>query len=149
MINIVKTPIDVFAEDPAFSVLCKEYEGEYIEDMPPACLSVGTYKAMDKAGTIHTFCAYNQGQLIGFLLLIMSVLPHYSVLAGIVESFFVAGPARKTGAGLKLLRTAEHFAKESGAKVFLCTAPVGSRMCKILPRKGYTEMDVVFSKRLV
>ena len=149
MTNIIKVPFTGLENDPSFLDLCREYEGEYVEDMPPVSISIETYRALDKAGTLHTFCAYNKkDHLIGFLTIIVSVLPHYSVIVGIVESLFVTQAARKTGAGLKFIATAERFAKEKGCWVLLFSTPIGSRLCTILPRRGYSPTDMVFAKRL-
>jgi len=147
MIAIKKNSFITLKNDSSFLGLCKEYENEYVEDMPPVKISNETYINIDKAGKLSIFCAYKENVLVGFLSLIISVLPHYDVNAGIVESFFVSKDYRKTGAGLILLKESENFAKEQGALVFLCSTPIESRLCTILPRKGYTKSDLVFSKR--
>lgn len=106
------------------------------------------YAAMEQAGALHAIGAYQSGDLIGFLLMIVSVLPHYGKPVGSTESFYVADYARHTGAGLELLREAERWALEMGAAAFLVSAPTRSRLEVVMQRQGYRQSNVVFAKGL-
>ena len=62
------------------------------------------------------------------------------------ESFFVEMSQRKSGAGLKLLRTAEKFAKDFGAPGIFISAPYGGTLAEVLPMAKYRETNRVFYK---
>jgi GNAT superfamily N-acetyltransferase len=73
-------------------------------------------------------------------------MPHYSVRIAVGESFFVSAEHRKTGAGLKLLKAAEDYAKEINSSGLLISAPLGGNLAEILPHVGYVETNRVFFK---
>lgn len=100
------------------------------------------YKSMESSGLLHSFAAFEDGELIGFLLMVATVLPHYGVMMAATESFFVAQSARNTGAGLALLKAAEEAAKNIGAKGILISAPIGSRLDQIMPKLGQHTNNV-------
>jgi GNAT superfamily N-acetyltransferase len=97
---------------------------------------------------LQTFGAYYGSLLVGFVTVLTHIMPHYGVPISITESFFVAGSHRKTGAGYKLLRAAERYAKDRGSSGLLISAPSGGRLAEVLPKAGYKETNVVYFKRL-
>ena len=111
-----------------------------------ACFA--TYQAMEASGALHIVGAFDP-ELIGLASLLVYGLPHY---AGrrmcAMESFFVAPHARKSGAGIKLLRAAEARAAELGASALMISAPLGGRLAEVLPRSGYRETNRVFLRVL-
>lgn len=134
---------------PEFAAMAPEYAAEsQIGGMPPANPQWETYRAMESLGLLHVFSATLDGKLIGYLSLLVAVLPRYGVPIVVSESFFVGRKHRKTGAGLKLIEAAEEKTRELGATVLLVSAPVGGDLAKVLPRKGYTAGDVVFLKKV-
>lgn len=137
--------IDELWDKPEFEGLITEYAHESsIEGLPPPEAKYETYQALESAGVLQTFAAYECGELVGFLSLLMPIMPHYSQLVATTESYFVAHHARKSGAGLKLLRTAETFCRDHGAKGLLVSAPSHGRLAEVLPRVGYEESNRVF-----
>jgi GNAT superfamily N-acetyltransferase len=97
----------------------------------------------------HSFGAFSDdGELLGFITLIITMLPKYTTLIGATESFFVASRHRKTGAGLRLLHAAEDKASEGGAFGILVSAPCGGKLAEVVPRSGYEESDIIFFKDL-
>lgn len=85
-----------------------------------------TYEQLEAAGVLHPVAAFEGDKLLGFILPLVSVLPHYGVLTAVIESFFVLKEERKHGIGLALLASAESLARDLGAKALLLSAPVGS-----------------------
>ena len=106
------------------------------------------YTQMEAAGVLYPIAAFQGDDLIGFLILIISVLPHYGACVASTESFFVASAARKTGAGLKLLHEAERIAAEHDALGFFVSAPTGGRLDQVLAATHYRETNRVFFRRL-
>ena len=107
-----------------------------------------TYRQMEAVGVARVLGAFQREKLVGFLVLLVSIVPHFGKLLASTESFFVAKSARKTGAGLKLLREAENIARDTGAVGFFVSAPMGSRLAKVLPGVGYRETNRMFFRGL-
>lgn len=134
---------------PQLADLLAEYGVESVIDgLGKPAAQFELYHQMEATGALHLIGAWLDGDLIGFLILIVSVLPHYGTRIASSESFFVARAARKTGAGLKLLRAAEQHAKDLGAAGLFISAPTGSRLERIMPAEGYRETNRVFFRVL-
>ncbi|WP_334157910.1 GNAT family N-acetyltransferase [Oryzomicrobium sp.] len=134
---------------PCLGALLDEYAQESaIEGLPHPSAQMPFYRQSEAAGVLSCLGAYRGADLIGFLLILAPVLPHYGVRMAAAESFFVAGQARKSGAGLKLLRAAEAHAKTLGAPGLLVSAPSGGRLADVLPGVGYRETNRVFFRAL-
>ena len=132
-----------------FPEIEREYAAECaIADMPPPLAKAETYKHLETTGTIKSFGAFLDEELVGFIVVIPPVLPHYSVRVGIGESFFVLKQYRKTGAGIKLLHKAEEYALEVGGVGILISSPIGVILAEILPFLGYVEISRVFFRKL-
>lgn len=149
MITVAATTIAALEATPNIRAILAEYAAESaIEGMPPPSAKVETYRALEAAGLLHTFAASLPGELVGYITVLATPLPHYSATIAVAESFFVAAAHRKTGAGLKLLHCAETRARELGSPVLLVSAPFEGRLFEVLPRVGYAECSRVFCKRL-
>lgn len=134
---------------PALEALLAEYAAECAIDglgVPDA--QIETYQRMEAAGILHLLGAFINGDLVGFVSLLVSELPHYGRRVATTESLFVAKCARKSGAGLKLLKTSEQLAASLGAVGLLISAPYGGRLAKVLPRIGFQETNRVFFRSL-
>ena len=146
---LVVRPISVkeAEDDIFFDHLLSLYADESsIDGLPKPKADMNMYGLMEGAGAYHLFGAYFDGLLVGFIGLISQSLPHYSVKITITESYFVAKAYRSTGAGLKLLRTAENHAKDMGSPGLLVSSPYGGDLAKVLPGVGYRPSNVVFFK---
>lgn len=134
---------------PDMPALLAEYASESaIEGLPTPAPSVEDYLTLERSGATFLLGAFHDGALIGFVFVLVYRNPHYSAKIGVSESLFVARAHRKTGAGLALLRTAEHVAEERGAHGLLVSASHRSALCKVLPGTGYTQSNAVFFKTL-
>lgn len=134
---------------PNLAALLAEYGAESaIEGLGQANAQTETYRQMEAVGVLHLIGAFQGDELVGFLIMIVSVLPHYGKRIASTESFFVASAARKGGAGLKLLREAERLAESLGAMGFFVSAPMGGRLMRVLTAKRYRETNRVFFKVL-
>lgn len=119
-----------------------------IKGLPRPLAKVDTYKQLESIKVIHTFGAFIDDLLVGYLIIMAPIMPHYSVRIAVSESFFVLKEYRPTGAGMKLLITAEEWAKEAGAVGILVSSPVGGDLAEVLPRVGYQETNRVFFRSL-
>jgi GNAT superfamily N-acetyltransferase len=147
--TIKRCPFGDLESSPFFEALLAEYATEsHIEGMPPISAKLDMYRAFDAGGHLATFCAYHGEELVGFMTIIAPVLPHYSTRTAMTESYFVAQAHRRTGAGLDLLAAGEAYAQEIGSPGLFVSAPAGSALEKVIPRRGYRQTNATFFKRL-
>jgi hypothetical protein len=118
------------------------------EDLPPYNPSREVYDPLEQAGVLHTLAAFEGDNLIGFLVLLVSLNPHYSVLLAVTESWFVAPEHRATGAGLELYRGARGMARGLGAKALYVSAPMGGQLAGVMAGLGARETNRVFCEVL-
>tara|TARA_R110000851_G_scaffold287513_2_gene441510 strand:- start:2827 stop:3279 length:453 start_codon:yes stop_codon:yes gene_type:complete len=141
-IYIQKVPVLEILEDKNFKDIAAEYaEESKIEGMPPIDWQTDIYQGMEDAGVIHVFKATDNGEMVGFLSMIISRLPHYGVLAATVESVFVS---KGSGAGSRLLDVAQGYAEDEGCEGFLVSAPVGGRLAALAPKMGFIRTNEIF-----
>lgn len=149
MSEVRRVSLATLIDDPRFQTLVDEYTVESsIKDMPPINWQREMYQQFEKVGIFHVLAAYQGEELIGFMTMIVTVLPHYGALTATTESVFVAEAHRAGGAGLKLIREGEAWAKELGAVGLLLSAPAGGKLESLAPRIGYKQTNVVFFKGL-
>lgn len=134
------------ANAPNIAALMDEYAAETsIKGMPPHNAKQELYEQIEASGSLSVYRALLDGVLVGFLLLLTPVLPHYGVYISTTESFFVTKPARTSGAGIQLLKTAEHRARELGSSGLLVSAPLGGSLANWLEvHKEYSTVNRVF-----
>lgn len=146
---IRKCTIDEIESSANFTGLLDEYAAESsIGGLPHPCAKMQMYKDLETVGAITPVGAFIHNELVGFITVLSPVMPHYSVRVAVGESFFVAKEHRKSGAGLKLLRAAELYAKETGACGLLISTPFGGNLAQVMPHVGYAETNRVFFKAL-
>lgn len=130
---------------PSIDALLSEYEAESkIAGLPAADPQWPLYEAMESAGALQALRATVRSELVGFIVLVVHRVPHYSQLIAATESYFVAAAHRHTGAGIALLREAEKMAKERGAVCLFVSAPAEGRLARMLPGAGFIETNTVF-----
>lgn len=149
MLAIDHTTMADIEAAPNLDALMAEYEAESGNpSIGPINPQWATYRMMEGAGVLRAISARVDGELVGFMLLLIPVLPHFGQVVGVSESYFVAAAHRHTGAGDKLRLAAEHVATCAGARGILISAPVGSDLERVMPRRGYRAASTVFFKAL-
>ncbi len=147
MLTVEACPLADLMAAATFADLAAEYEREsLIDGMPPPAPDWNAYRALEAAGLLHGFAASVDGELAGFVAVLVAKLPRYAGPVALTESFFVARAHRHTGAGLRLLRAAEDKARALGCPGLLVSAPSGGALAQVLPRRGYAETNRVFFK---
>lgn len=146
---IRKATIAELAEVPHIYELLDEYASESsISGLPHPFAKVEVYKNLEANGAIEVIGSFLDGELVGFIIVLAPILPHYSARVAVVESFFVMKEYRKTGAGLKLEKAAREYAKEQNSCGILFSSPVGGSLAEVLPKIGYTETNRVFFRSI-
>ncbi|MHB1371263.1 MAG: GNAT family N-acetyltransferase [Pseudomonadaceae bacterium] len=142
--------IDDLEFAPNIGELLAEYAQESaIRGLVPASAQFEQYRQLVDAGVMRVIGAFHGETLVGVIALIASVIPHFGCLVASTESFFVAAAARKTGAGLRLLREAERVAGEMGAVGLFVSAPLGGQLADVLDaHSAYAETNRVFFRGL-
>lgn len=142
-------------EDPAGASLIAEYAtecGNALIGKPAPRLDV--YENLEISGMGQCFAAYERlghplddPQLVGFAMVVVAVVPHYTLAIATLESIFVT---RDASCGGELMDAIEEYAKELGAKAVIYTAPLGSRMARLmfLHSDLYVHTNHVFTRRL-
>lgn len=147
--TITTEQLDDLFQAPNWPDLLAEYAAESaIDGLGAPNPQNDTYHALEQAGALKVVCARLDGELVGFITVLLSVLPHFGRLVGICESYFVAARHRRSGAGLLILLEAERIALEAGAVGFLVSAPLGGRLAGVLQRRGYEPASTVYFKPL-
>lgn len=147
MLIVEACPIADVIAAASFPQLAAEYVREsLIDGMPQPAPDWTAYATLEAAGLLHGFAASVDGELIGFIAVLVAKQPRYAEPIAVSESFFVASAHRRTGAGLRLLRAAEDKARELGCPGLLVSAPAGGALAEVLPRRGYAETNRVFFK---
>lgn len=149
MLTIKPCTVEEIESAPNFTDLLAQYAAESsIAGMPAPSAKLDMYRSLEASGAIVIFGALVNDQIVGFLVVLAPMLPHYGRTVATAESFFVAKDYRDSGAGLELLRRAEKHADEIGSPALLVSAPAGGVLEKVLPRVGYDHSNTVFFKRL-
>lgn len=148
--SVRKATFAQLEEHPDFPDLVAEYGAESaMPGLPHYKFDPAKYRNLCAAGLLHTRIAVNESYaVIGFVLVLVTMLPKYSVPVAITEAFFVAKAHRMSGAGLRLLRVAEAIAAERAGGRLLVSAPFGGSLAEVLPRLGYAETNRVFFKQV-
>lgn len=137
-------------DDPASAALFAEYEAECANPvLGPVSPRRETYEALEAMGLAQCFAVYVLGELVGFAFVVMGEAPHYGRNLATVESLYVH-PEARGGPGRALMKTVEAAARETGCQAMFYTAPVGSRMAKLLllMSEAYPNTNLVFTRRL-
>jgi L-amino acid N-acyltransferase YncA len=107
-----------------------------------------TYLSLESAGVLHIYGAMDGDKLVGFLALVVTMLPKYTRPMASTESIFVSNAHRTSGAGMALLKAAERGAVKAGACGLLVSAPLNSRLAAVMEKTKYAESNRVFFKEL-
>lgn len=147
MIEIFKMTAARLQDEPE---LLKEYAKECsIPELGEINPQWAMYDQMERAGMCQFFGAFDGEQLIGFASLLIYMLPHYGVKAASCESIFTSAAHRKSGAGSRLIKRIEIYAKEQGCKGMLYSAPTQGKLELLLSfRKSCRRTNAVFCKKL-
>src|SRR5882762_7942545 len=133
MLDIRKCTVSEIENASNFHELSQEYAKELIVDgVPPPLAKFEIYKKLEASGALQVFGAFFNDLLIGLIVVLVTIFPHFSTVMAASESFFVFKEWRKTGGGLKLLHEAERYATEKGSNGLLVSAPTGGNLSEVL-----------------
>lgn len=146
--KVEKVSMEAVVDAPEFPALIEAYDRECaIEGLPSPQAKLDSYRMLELTGSIHVFSAVHEGELAGFITVAAPPSLHFSVPLAVTESFYVT-PEHRGFTGLQLLAAAEKQANQCGSPVLLVTAPLGGRLCELLPKLGYRPVSLAFVKEV-
>lgn len=149
MISVQKCSVVELEWNPNFRSILDEYSEESaLEGLPTPAPKLEQYRLIESSGSFHMYGAFDEGMLVGFVALLVPVIPHYGVSIAVAESLFAAKSHRKRGVGLKLIRAAERHAKDAKCPAIMFSAPSKGRLVDVLPKLDYRETNRVFMKEI-
>lgn len=144
--EIAKVLMDAVVDAPEFPALIEAYDRECaIDGLPSPQAKLDSYRILELTGAIHVFSAVQDRELVGFITVAIPMSLHFTVPLGVVESFYVS-PVHRGQTGLRLLLAAEKQALACGSPGLLVSAPLGGRLCDLLPKLRYKPTSVIFYK---
>lgn len=148
--EILRCTVANLEAEPNLNTLIEEYAIECAnQGLPYPNYNVETYRQIESRGCLAAFGAYEGLTLVGFIVVLLPFIPHYSMAVATVETFFVGKASRASGAGILLRKAAEDYAKDMGSPGMYISTPSGSVLCDVMYQtKGYEESNRVFFKRL-
>lgn len=133
MIQIMRGSFADFHQSKHFWEIVTAYGDECgLDGMPPTKPDIDLYYKMDASGMMTTLLALDGDDIVGFLLLLVSPNPHYSVPLATFESIYVRPAHRISPAGALLIKKAEAIAEEKGCNAMVVTAAVDSKFNKLM-----------------
>lgn len=107
------------------------------------------YTAMEAAGCLLSLVAYDDDEVVGYSVNIISPHLHYAdLICAHNDVLFVAKPKRESALGMKLIRDTERACKARGAHLMLWHAKENTTLSRILPRMGCNTQEIIYSKEL-
>lgn len=107
------------------------------------------YATLDANGLLRVFTARNDGKLIGYFVVILSVSLHYSDhLFAHNDIIFLAKESRKGMTGVKLIKYAEKHLAQEGVKQLFINTKRHQPFDPILERLKFNEVEKVYAKVL-
>lgn len=148
-ITVRSCTLEEIERSPTLADLLSAYGKESaLSELGKSSPCMDTYRQMAASGVLHAIGAFAP-ELIGLATVLVFGLPHYGgKKIASMESIFVLPEFRRGGTGLKLLRAAEDCAKGNGAAALMVSAPIGSRLEKVMSHSNYRATNCVFTKRL-
>lgn len=143
---------DIFGDRDAGDLFA-EYAAECANPLLGATNPVSAmYEMLEGSGNAQCFAGYvgdPVGKMCGFAVVLTSSVPHYGRPFATVESLFVSRDGRRSSLGAELMHAAEAYAGNRGCSAIFYTAPVNSRLAKLLFFKAeYCNTNLIFTKRL-
>lgn len=146
--EVKDVPVRAIYSSPEFEQIVREYSEESGNpDLGCGCPALDFYERMEGSGALRCAAAYEGDRIIGFVIVVTTLYPHFGKLVGTVESIWLSREHRAGGAGIRLIRKAQDMAREMGAVGIYFGARSGSRLAQLYGRL-FTPMNTLFWKKL-
>ena len=142
---------DEFWSYPEVHELIEGYTAEcHISGLPPVNPDVQMYRALHQMGAMKVLASFSDDTIIGFAVVMISPVAHYSARLAVMESVYVDKKHRHGGTGGRLIKAAEAEALEAGATGLFVSAPSGGVLEAAMNgnKIGYAHSNSVYFKKL-
>lgn len=147
--EVRRTTIEDFFSAPKHNDIIEEYAIESRGDyLPKITTDKDLYLRLEAQNMFDLLCLYLNDEMVGFISLLTTPMPHYSRNQTTVESFYVYPDHRKHGTGKQLVSAAEQIARDRESCVLYITAPSQGRLAKVAPSYGFHETNRIYAKGL-
>lgn len=104
------------------------------------------YQAFENAGQLQVLTARKDGRIIGYVVMLVRKHPHYNILCGFEDAYFLTKVERKGLTGVRLLNEAIKCAKVRGVKRVFFHSKVLKDLRRIFTRLGFKHSDELWAK---
>jgi len=107
------------------------------------------YAALDASGIMKMFTARDNGELVGYFILLVNNSLHYKDhVFAVCDIIFVTPEARKGATGYKLLKYAENWCVENNVSLLNINTKVHMPFDSLLEKTGFNLIERLYSKYL-
>ncbi len=144
---ITKIPVRYIFEAENSDSLFADYTNESkTEFTPESDVNSVIYYAMEEAGMLDCYGAFDGSVLVGFCVASTAVSPNYNALATTVMALYVDKAHRKYGTAKGLIGEIESMAKSKGSTMVLLSSTVNGVLGRFAKTIGYSESNVIYVK---
>ena len=105
------------------------------------------YALLDSAGILHIFTARDNGDLVGYLVMMLSKsIHHKDHLFAATDVVYVKPDYRKTHTGADLIKFAESHCKENGVSLMTLNMKVEFPFDRLMTTMGFNLLERVYHK---
>jgi len=105
------------------------------------------YATLDSCGILHIFTARNEGELVGYCVVMVSrSIHHKGHIFASTDVVYIKPEYRKSSAGSELIEFAEDYCKSSGASLMTINMKTEFPFDKLLLRLGFGLIERVYHK---
>lgn len=105
------------------------------------------YALLDSAGILHIFTARDNGNLVGYLVMMLSKsIHHKDHLFATTDVIYVKPEYRKTHTGADLIKFSESHCKENGASLMTLNMKVEFPFDRLMTTMGFNLLERVYHK---
>lgn len=138
-----------YVNDPMLEELWLEHYGEIAEDKSmPMRPDKAFFAFCAGNGMLQLMTVRKAGVMVGYCIVVVRLHPHYSVLCGFEDSYFLTLAERRGLVGYKLFRNMLASLAARGVKRVFFMTKLRHDVGKLLARLGMTECDRVYTMAL-
>jgi len=105
------------------------------------------YATLDSCGILHIFTARNEGELVGYCVVMVSrSIHHKGHIFASTDVVYIKPEYRKSSAGSELIEFAEGYCKSSGSSLMTINMKTEFPFDKLLLRLGFDLIERVYHK---
>ncbi len=131
------------------SYLFDEYGLETKSDLVPMVNpDKEKYLKLEEARVLECIGLFNGTEMVGFAVMYISPMLHYSEVAATMESVFIAKEHRGMNSSKRLFEFVEEVAIDRGCSNLFISAPIDGALAKVSKSLGFTATNITFSKEL-